>query len=89
MPTPPTTTGRLIDSASDLTRMIDDLREHNVIDLALYRSLSPRVRHIARLACRVDAQRRAGIGLLSTGRIARDVAAALYDTADDDGPVAA
>jgi len=84
MPTPEPTTNALIDTASDLTRLIDELRQRNVLDLATYRRLSDGQRRIARLACRIDAQRRAAKGLLDSGRVPRDVAATLVETEYDD-----
>lgn len=93
MPTPQPTTHILIDLASDLVRRVEDLRRRDVVDLALYRDLSDRARRLSRLACRVDAQRRAAAGLLASGRIPRDVAATLVETSDTDdgdpGPLAA
>jgi hypothetical protein len=88
MSTNATTTGALIDHASDLVRFIDAMRQTGVIDLAAYRALAPSVRRIARLACRADAERRAAVGLLACGRVPRDVAATLLETGDD-GPLAA
>jgi hypothetical protein len=88
MPTNPTTTGALIDQSSDLIRFVDTMRATGRIDLAAYRALAPTARHIARLACRADAERRAAVGLLACGRVPRDVAATLLESADD-GPWAA
>jgi hypothetical protein len=89
MPTPQTTTDQLITVSTDLTRFVDDLRRRGVIDLAVYRRLSDGQRRIGRLACRIDAQRRAAKGLLDSGRVPRDVAATLTETAGDDDPLAA
>jgi hypothetical protein len=84
MPALPTTTGILIDLTSDLVRLLADVRQRGVLDATLSRELDARSRRIARLACRVDAQRRAAVGLLGSGRIPRDVAATLIETMDDD-----
>lgn len=84
MATHSATTGRLMRSASALLTTVNALYEDGRLDLAAYGAIGPPARRLARLATRADAERRAANGLLACGRIPRDAAVTLLDTADDE-----
>jgi hypothetical protein len=90
MPTPQPTTRRLQGELEDALAALDQHGRAGLISAGAWSKLRPRLRVACRLADRADNERRALIGLVTYGRVPRDVAAALAALADDDpDPIAA